>query len=142
MTAEQAQRGAVWNVRRMGQLFAVLAVLMVPWSIYLGVALPNRTVARHYAASWAGFDVGLALVLAWTAYAALRRSRLLPIAASMNAILLVVDAWFDILTSPTRNDLMIAIASAVFLELPLAGVCLWIALNSLPMSQTADARLR
>ncbi|MGI8578361.1 MAG: hypothetical protein ACR2KG_10700 [Nocardioidaceae bacterium] len=61
-----------------------LAVLMIPWSIYLGMALPHRAVARHYDAAWAGFDIGLASV---------------------------------------------AIASAVCLELPLAGVCLWMALN-------------
>lgn len=116
-------------MHRLGTVFVVLAVLMIPWSIYLGMALPHRELARHYDAAWAGFDVGLAAALGWTAYAALRRSRWLPVAASINATMLIVDAWFDVMTSPTSKDLWVAVGSALLLELPLAGVCLWLAVN-------------
>ena len=56
--------------------------------------------STNYDAAWAGFDVLLTLTLASTAYFALRRSRYLATAASATATLLVVDAWFDVLTTP------------------------------------------
>ena len=50
----------------------------------------------HYDAAWAGFDVMLLVALASAGYFALRRSRYLVTGA---AALLVVDAWFDVVTS-------------------------------------------
>ena len=47
-----------------------------------------------------GIDVILMVALASMGYFALRRSRYLAAAATVVATLLVVDAWFDILTSP------------------------------------------
>lgn len=122
---EVVSRRALW----MGPVFAVLAVLLIPWTVYLAVTLPHQQTARRYDLAWAGFDVGLAGALAWTAWTALRGSRWLVIAASFCAALLVVDAWFDAVTSPSRHDLVLALASAVVIELPLAGVCLWMAIN-------------
>ena len=42
----------------------MLAVLMVPWTVYLAVSLPSEQRAAHYDLAWAGFDVGLFAVLA------------------------------------------------------------------------------
>ena len=72
-----------------------------------------------------GFDVLLMLTLASTAYFALRRSRYLATAATATATLLVVDAWFDVLTTPGVQRIE-SIALAVFVELPLASVCIWL----------------
>ena len=41
--------------------------------------------------------------------------------------LLVVDAWFDIMTSADRRSLLIAVCFALFLELPGAGLSLYLA---------------
>ena len=60
-----------------------------------------------------------------TAYFALRRSRYLSAAASAAAVMLVVDAWFDVVTTPPGQRLE-SIALAVLVELPLACVCLWL----------------
>jgi hypothetical protein len=67
----------------------------------------------------------LMLTLASTGYFALRRSRYLAMAASAAAALLVVDAWFDVLTTPASQRIE-SIGLAAFVELPLAAVCIWL----------------
>ncbi len=47
----------------------------------------------------------------------------------MTGTLLVCDAWFDILTSRGTSDIVQAILSALLVELPLAVLCFWIAMN-------------
>jgi hypothetical protein len=112
-----------------GWVFAALAALMVPWTAYLFVSLPPSQRAAHYDLAWGGFDLGLFGVLAATAVAAVRRSRWLPMAAAALATLLVVDAWFDVLTAPTGSEFWTAVAMALLVELPLAGVCVWLAVS-------------
>ena len=108
-----------------GRLFALLSLLLVPWTVYLARSLPSQQVSTNYDAAWAGFDVLLALALASTAYFALRQSVYLATAASATATLLVVDAWFDVLTTPGVQRIE-SVLLAVLVELPLAGVCIWL----------------
>lgn len=112
-------------VRWTGPLFALFSLILVPWTIYIAGSLPAQQVSANYDAAWAGFDVLLALTLAGTAYFALRRSRYLATAASATATMLVVDAWFDVLTTPGVQRLE-SIGLAAFVELPLAAVCVWL----------------
>jgi len=113
-------------VRWAGPAFALFSLALLPWTAYLAYSLPSRAVSPHYAIAWAGFDVILLVVLAGTAYFALRRSRYLATAAASAATLLVVDAWFDITTSPPGRQLMEAIVLAALVELPLASLCVWL----------------
>lgn len=112
--------------RAAGVLLAVCAVLLVPWIAHLADTLPERVVSRHYALAWAGFDVMLFLALGTTAVLVLRRSLLMGAAGTWSAALLVADAWFDVVTAPTRADMVEALLLAAFVELPLAGLCLWV----------------
>jgi len=112
-------------VRWTGPLFALFSLILLPWTIYLAGSLPAEQVSTNYDAAWAGFDVLLMLTLASTAYFALRRSRYLAAAAAATATLLVVDAWFDVLTTPGVQRIE-AILLAAFVELPLAAVCIWL----------------
>jgi hypothetical protein len=112
-------------VRWTGPLFAVFSVILLPWTIYLARSLPVRQVSPHYDVAWAGFDVMLLVALAGTAYFALRRSRYLATAAAATATLLVVDAWFDVMTSP-HSQVPESVLLAVAVELPLAVVCAWL----------------
>lgn len=116
-------------VRWAGPLFTLFAVIMVPWTVYVGESLPRRQLSPHYDASWAGFDVILLVALAGTGYFALRRSRHLSMAATATAVLLVVDAWFDLMTTPS-GQIAESILLAAVVELPLAAVCIWLALNA------------
>jgi hypothetical protein len=112
-------------VRWTGPLFTVFSLILLPWTIYIAGSLPSKQVSTNYDAAWVGFDVLLILALASTGYFALRRSRYLATAATATATLLVVDAWFDVLTTPGVQRIE-SIALAAFVELPMASVCIWL----------------
>jgi hypothetical protein len=129
-----------WLVRIAGPLFAVLSLLLIPWIAFLATVLPSRQLSRHYDFAWAGFDVMLLIALAATAYFALRRSRNLSVAATSAGTMLIVDAWFDVLTSRHR-DLPISIAFAVVIELPLAALCWWLSMQTQAIAEKRIALL-
>jgi hypothetical protein len=140
--AGQAENGAPADyarvVRWAGPAFVLFSLLLLPWTIYLGYSLPARQVSRHYDVAWAGFDVMLLVVLAGTGYLALRRSLFLAIAAA--ALLVVVDAWFDVMTSPP-GQLPEPAAMAVIIELPLASVCVWLSYHTEKLAERRVVRL-
>jgi hypothetical protein len=116
-------RPARWVV----PLFALAALVLVPWTAFLVRSLPSTHAAPHWDIAWAGFDGSLALLLVAVAVAAWRRSSWLEGAATAAAALLAVDAWFDILTAASHVELAIAIGEAALVELPLAVLCLLLA---------------
>ena len=113
-----------------GPAFLLFSAVLVPWTIFLGFELPDRQESPHYNIAWVGFDVILLAVLALTGFFALRRSHLLAVGATAAATLLVVDAWFDVMTSPPGSQFLESLASAVLIELPLAAVCGWLAYHT------------
>jgi hypothetical protein len=121
-------------VRWVGPMFALFSVVMVPWIAYIAVSLPSRQLSPNYDLAWAGFDVLLAAGLAGSAYFALRRSRYLSAASAATAALLVVDAWFDCMTTP-GSDRWQSIAFCFLVELPLAAVCLWLSYHTEQIGQ-------
>lgn len=116
--------------RWVAPLFGVLAALTVPWIGYLAVTLPRHAVAEHYRGAWVGFDIGLVTTLALTATQAHLGNRRVALAASATTTMLLVDAWFDVTTTPGGPDLLVSIVLALLVELPLAGLCFWIAWHS------------
>ncbi|MER6534102.1 hypothetical protein ACWDE0_35070 [Streptomyces sp. 900105755] len=105
--------------RAVGQL-ALCVLVLVPWTVYLAVSLPDRFEARYWPMVWVGFDVMLLVSLAGAGLAVwLRRQILVPM-SFVAAALLVCDAWFDVSLSWGRDDVWGSIASAVLVELPLA----------------------
>jgi len=116
-------------VRWAGPAFLLFSVALVPWTVYLGYTLPDRQLSPHYNIAWVGFDVILLVVLAATGIFALRRSLYLAMAATAAATLLVVDAWFDVMTSP-GSQFLESLATALLIELPLAVVCGWLAYHT------------
>jgi hypothetical protein len=78
------------------------------------------------------------VTLGSTGYFALRRSRYLSAAAASTSALLVVDAWFDCMTTPAGSRWQ----SFVFCfcaELPLAILCMWLSYHT---EQIAAQRIR
>ncbi len=124
-------------VRWAGPAFVLFSLILLPWIVYLAYSLPSRQVSADYDIAWAGFDVMLLAALASTGYFALRRSRYLAPAAAAMATLLVVDAWFDVMTTLPSQRLE-PVALAVLIELPLASVCVWLSLHT---QQLAERRL-
>lgn len=114
----------------MGIFFIACFIGMIPWTVYLWLTLPAREVSPHYNLAWTGFDVLLAVVLLATGACVTARSKYLAVTATSAATLLVVDAWFDIMTSPGGVDFFWALVMAVVAELPLAAACGWLAYHT------------
>jgi hypothetical protein len=113
--------------RWVAPLYLTLSVLLVPWIVYLAFARPTEFGDGHYRVAWIGLDAMEALALALTAWLAYRRSTWVDIAATAAATLLIVDAWFDLMTATPGWELTQSIAAAAALEIPLALLSLWIA---------------
>jgi hypothetical protein len=111
---------------RLTALLALVAVALVPWTLYLTFTLPSRHVTFHYDLAWVGFDVALAASFAATAWAAFRGSQWLVPLAAVTATMLCCDVWFDIVTSRSGSEMWEAVAEAVLVELPLAALCVFI----------------
>jgi hypothetical protein len=107
-------------------LFGLVVVFLIPWTIYLTFALPERHVTYRYDLSWVGFDVGLICAFIATTWAAFRGSRWLVPLAAVTGTMLVCDAWFDIVTSQGGGEMWEAIGEALAGELPLAAICAFI----------------
>lgn len=124
-------------IRWVGPMFALFSVVLVPWIVYIALSLPSRRLSPNYDIAWAGFDVLLASGLASSAYFALRRSRYLSAAAAATSALLVVDAWFDCMTTPASARWE-SIALCFIAELPLAALCMWLSYHT---EQIAERRI-
>lgn len=113
--------------RSVGWILTVLGVLTLPWIAGLALELPSKAESAHYDVSWAGFDVLLCLLLLRTGWSALHDLEHVEITAAMTGALLIVDAWFDVMSASDSDQFLAALGMAVCVELPLAGLCLWIA---------------
>jgi hypothetical protein len=113
-------------VRWVGIFFVACFVGLIPWTWYLAGTLPDRQLSSHYNVAWTGFDVMLAIVLLATGVCVLLRSPFLAVTAAAAASFLVVDAWFDVTTSPPGDQVLGAVLMASVAELPLAAACAWL----------------
>ena len=95
------------------------AVALLPWTVYLGLSLPDRYIARNWSVTWVGFDAMLLTVFALTAVLGVLRRQLLVLTAFASGVLLLCDAWFDITTAGPK-DIWLSVASAVLAEVPIA----------------------
>jgi len=111
----------------LGPVFLVMAVVLAVWTTWLTVRLPTHHLVRSWDVAWGGFDVLLTTLLVATGIALVRRSSWVRAFAVATAALLVVDAWFDITTAQAGEQLTQAILQAVFVEVPVALLCLYVA---------------
>jgi hypothetical protein len=113
--------------RWLGWLIIVGGVIMLPWIAGLSLVLPTRHETAHYSASWIGFDLFLCLMLLRTGWLAQKGREHIELSAAITGTLLVVDAWFDVVTADTPREVVIALVLALAAELPMAVFFLWIA---------------
>jgi hypothetical protein len=113
---------------------------MIPWVFILASTLPSTTRAEHWPAAWTGIDGMEAAGLITTGVALIRSHRWLCLPAAVTSALLVVDAWFDITTSAPGPAATVAIALAIFPELPMAGLCAVLAVRNAPVPPPAPSR--
>jgi hypothetical protein len=110
------------QIRRIREWVALsAAIALIPWTIFLGLTLPQSYTAQHWQLTWVGFDVLLLVFMMATAVLGFTHHHLLTLFAFTTGVLLVCDAWFDVLTA-RRGDFVIAVLTAALGELPLAAV--------------------
>lgn len=111
-------------------MFLAVALLLLPWTVWLSWVLPSRHVSEHWDLAWAGFDVALAFAVAATGIGVYRRATWLQGAAAAAGAMLLADAWFDITLSSGGTSRMGAVAEALVSEIPLALLAFWIAADT------------
>ncbi|KMO83652.1 hypothetical protein [Mycolicibacterium chlorophenolicum] len=111
------------------------AVALIPWLAYLAAILPTNYVAHNWAVTWIGFDVLLVLFMASTAVLGVLRRQMLLLTAFTTGVLLICDAWFDVMTAGP-DSLLLSLATAIFCELPLAAILISGALRIMRVTVT------
>jgi hypothetical protein len=111
----------------MAWLYTAAAAALLPWIVFLAVTLPRHQYDRHYRAAWVGFDIILVIAITRTAYLAFRLDPRVQFPATATAVLLLVDAWFDVTTSGSRTQTLEALLLAVLVEIPAALFTLYLA---------------
>ena len=127
--------------RWVAPLFCGAALAILPWIVSLGFELPERSTAQHYNLAWVGFDLLLVLAMARTAMFAWKGRRQVQLPAVATATLLIVDAWFDVMTASGSRALTEALIFALLLELPLAALAMYIARHVDRVVERAEHRL-
>jgi hypothetical protein len=122
---------------------AICAIVgMLPWIIYLGLTLPGKARADHYNLAWIGFDCLEWSVLAALAFFAIRRHPATGPVAAIASAMLVIDAWFDVVTTHNGGEFLVSVLLAAFAEIPLAIICAWAAINAERIRARAYRNLR
>lgn len=119
------------HLRTMRRMFLAVVtgsfLFLIPWIGYLSSSLPTHREVDQWRLAWVGFDAMLILTLGITALCAWRRLQVFIPWAVVTATLLICDAWFDIVLDWNTDDLTGSILTAVFAELPLAALLLYVA---------------
>jgi hypothetical protein len=124
--------------RRLGTLLLVIAcIILAAWIVVLVLTLHRHFTATHWRLAWVGFDVFELTGFAITAWAFWRGRQIVIASLLVTATLLCCDAWFDVLLDLGTSGVWLSIASAVFVELPLAFLMLNAARRLIRMSALA-----
>jgi hypothetical protein len=110
-------------------------IVLIPWIVYLDFTLPANYVAHNWPATWIGFDFVLISFMAATAVLGWLRRQLVVLPAFTTGVLLICDAWFDILTAGP-GQIWISVWTAVIANLPLAVLLITGALRILRVTAT------
>jgi hypothetical protein len=107
--------------RRVAILFSVIACLaLAAWIIVLVLTLHRSFHTHYWRGAWVGFDIIEFLAFAATGWAFWRGRQIVIAFLLITATLLCCDAWFDVILDSGTRDIWGSVASAVFIELPLA----------------------
>lgn len=107
-------------------LYIAVAAGLAPWIFVLSTTLPERHLSRHWDLAWVGFDIGMLLAVMLTAVLAYRRSWWVCLSSMSVFTFLIVDVWFDVLTSRPGAQTVTAVILALAVELPLSVTSLWL----------------
>ena len=102
-------------------LMVIGTIVLIPWIVYLAFRLPGTYAAHDWSATWIGFDIVLVAFMVATAVLGWLRRLLVVLTAFTTGVLLMCDAWFDIMTAGP-GETATTVASAFLAELPLAFI--------------------
>jgi len=97
------------------------AIGLIPWIVFWVITLPANYVAL-------GFDVLVVAFMVATAVLVFLRRELMLLTAFTTGVLLISDAWFDVMTAGP-HDLWVSALTATLVELPLAVILIRAALR-------------
>jgi hypothetical protein len=97
------------------------AIALIPWTIYLALTLPANYVAHNWPATWIGFDCVLITTMISTAVLGWLRRELVILPGFTTGVLLICDAWFDIMTAGP-GQVWLSVLTAALINLPLAAI--------------------
>lgn len=124
-----------WKSHQLQSVLLIVASLsLFGWIFYLLTALPDSYHAAHWNLAWVGYDFGMSLTWLGTSWALWKKRQAAIPGAMISATFLVVDAWFDVVTSNPGWDFRLAIFLALFLELPAAILLFRFSRNSVRRS--------
>lgn len=130
-----------WVLRRFREFRIALivgsAVLLAPWIVNLAITLPRVYVAHNWDRAWVGFDLLLLVMLVGTGVLGWQRRQLVVLTSFASGLLLVCDAWFDVMTA-RNHDVGLSLVTALLVELPLAIVLI---VTALQLQRLIAARL-
>lgn len=112
---------------------ALGSLLLVPWTLYLAYTLPDTESVTGWKTVWVGYDVLLMTMLLATAWLGWRRRLAAVLTSFGTGVLVLADAWFDVLTS-SRFETWVAIATALFVEVPVAVLLIGASIRLLRLS--------
>jgi hypothetical protein len=115
----------------LGLLLVCGAAALFGWTIYLGSILHGQVMVRDWQVAWVGLDLMQASGLAASGVLLAQHRRLLSPVAAASACLMLVDAWFDVLTSEGGASWYVALLMACALELPAAFLLAWLSKRAL-----------
>lgn len=101
-------------------LLVLAAFVLIGWIVYLLKALPDSYRATHWNVAWVGYDFAMTTTLLTTSWALWKQRQVAIPGAMVSATFLIIDSWFDVVTSNPGWDQKVALASALFIELPAA----------------------
>lgn len=110
--------------------YGFCAAILLPWVVYLSLSLPTHQITDHWDIAWSGFDVVIIILLIVSAYFLARRSIWIILSSAALSMLLIIDAWFDVITARAGKDTWHAILLAGFIELPVALLSLYFAIKA------------
>ncbi len=133
---------AVPGMRRLRlALMAGGAIGLVAWIVFLVITKTANYVTHDWLATWVGFDILLVAFMATTAVLVFVRRQLVPLTAFTTGVLLICDAWFDVMTAGP-HDLWASALTATLVELPVAVILIATALRILRLNRDAVVAAR
>jgi hypothetical protein len=120
--------------------FLGCAVVLIPWIVLMFTVPEEVNVPKHWVLVWGGFDCFLVLGFAVTAFRLMTRSPRGAVTAAMTGTMLLIDAWFDVLTTH-RGGVWLSILMAVFAEIPCAVICFAVSRRIVKLFEQAKVHL-